>query len=231
MLRFMPFPVLSAALFTALLSTSASALSLSDLSQQDASAGLKDALTQGAEIAVKELSAPGGFSDNKGVRIELPGNLGKASRTLKMMGMGGQITQLEDSMNKAAEAAVPQAQTLLVDAISKMSVQDAKSVLTGPSDSATRYLESSSRDQIRALFLPVVKDATDQVGLAQQYNTFASQASSFGVVDSDAANIESYVTERTLDGLFEIIAEQEADIRSNPTEAATNLAKKVFGSL
>ena len=122
MLRLMPFSVLFAALFAALLSTSASAFSLSDLSQQDASAGLKDALTQGAEMAVKELSAPGGFSDNKDVRIELPGNLGKASRTLKMMGMGGQITQLEDSMNKAAEAAVPQAQTLKAAAATRFAL-------------------------------------------------------------------------------------------------------------
>ena len=134
-------------------------------------------------------------------------------------------------MNQAAEAAVPEAQTLLVNAIRDMSVQDAKAVLTGPRDSATRYLESSSRDQIRALFLPVVKKATDQVGLAQQYNTFASQAANFGVVDSSAANIESYVTERTLDGLFQMIAEQEAQIRSNPAQAASSLAKKVFGSL
>lgn len=227
----MPRLSLFAILFTSLISTSVSALSLSDLSQQDAGAGLKDALIQGADMAVKELSAPGGFSDNPDVRIELPGNLGKASRTLKMMGMGGQISQLEDKMNQAAEAAVPQAQSLLVEAIRNMSVQDAKSILTGPNDSATNYLESSSRDQIRALFLPVVKNATDQVGLAQQYNTFASQAANFGVVDSKDASVEGYVTERTLDGLFEIMAAQEADIRSNPAQAATNIAKRVFGSL
>lgn len=227
----MPRLSLFAILFTSLISTSVSALSLSDLSQQDAGAGLKDALIQGADMAVKELSAPGGFSDNPDVRIELPGNLGKASRTLKMMGMGGQISQLEDKMNQAAEAAVPQAQSLLVEAIRNMRVQDAKSILTGPNDSATNYLESSSRDQIRALFLPVVKNATDQVGLAQQYNTFASQAANFGVVDSQDASVEGYVTERTLDGLFEMMAAQEADIRSNPAQAATNIAKRVFGSL
>ena len=227
----MPRLSLFAILFTSLISTSVSALSLSDLSQQDAGAGRKDALIQGADMAVKELSAPGGFSDNPDVRIELPGNLGKASRTLKMMGMGGQISQLEDKMNQAAEAAVPQAQSLLVEAIRNMSVQDAKAILTGPNDSATNYLESSSRDQIRALFLPVVKNATDQVGLAQQYNTFASQAANFGVVDSKDASVEGYVTERTLDGLFEIMAAQEADIRSNPAQAATNIAKRVFGSL
>lgn len=227
----MPRLMLVAALLTTLFSASANALSLSDLSQQDAGKGLKDALIQGADMAVKELGAPGGFADNPDLRIELPGTLGKASRTLKMMGMGSQVTQLEDSMNKAAEAAVPQARTLLVDAISRMSVQDAKSILSGPRDSATRYLEGSSREQIRALFLPVVKKATDQVGLAQQYNTFASKAANFGVVDSQSANIEGYVTERTLDGLFEMIAKQEADIRSNPAQAATSLAKKVFGSL
>jgi hypothetical protein len=213
------------------LSASAFALSLADLTQQDASGGLKDALIQGAQVAVKQLGAPGGFSNNPEVRIELPGNLGKAARTMKMMGMGAQVTQLETSMNQAAEAAVPQAQALLVDAVKKMSVQDAKSILAGPQDSATQYLNKSSREQIRARFLPIVKQATDQVGLAQQYNAFAGQAASFGVVDAKSASIENYVTEQTLNGLFEMIAKQEASIRQNPAGAATSLAKKVFGAL
>lgn len=213
------------------LSVNAFALSLSDLSQQDAAGGLKDALTQGAKVAVQQLGKPGGFSNNPEVRIELPGKLGKAAKTMKMMGMGDQVEQLETSMNKAAEAAVPQAQALLVDAVKKMTVQDAKGILTGPQDSATQYLNKTSREQLRAKFLPIVKKATDQVGLAQQYNSFAGQAASFGVVDAKSANIESYVTEEALDGLFKMIAEQEASIRQNPTGAATSLAKKVFGVL
>jgi hypothetical protein len=213
------------------LSASAFALSLADLTQQDATGGLKDALTQGAQIAVKQLGTPGGFSNNESVRIELPGNLGKVARTMKMMGMGAEIEQLEASMNRAAEAAVPQAQALLVSAVKKMSVQDAKSIHSGPQDSATQYLNKSSREQIRAKFLPIVKQATDQVGLAQQYNSFAGQAASFGALDAKSANIESYVTEQALDGLFEIIAQQEANIRQNPAGAATSLAKKVFGAL
>ncbi|KFX69922.1 hypothetical protein TMS3_0110455 [Pseudomonas taeanensis MS-3] len=213
------------------LSASAFALSLADLTQQDATGGLKDALTQGAQIAVKQLGTPGGFSNNEAVRIELPGNLGKVARTMKMMGMGAEIEQLETSMNLAAEAAVPQAQALLVSAVKKMTVQDAKSILSGPQDSATQYLNKSSREQIRAKFLPIVKRATDQVGLAQQYNSFAGQAASFGALDAKSANIESYVTEQALDGLFEIIAQQEANIRQNPAGAATSLAKKVFGAL
>lgn len=213
------------------LSASAFALSLADLTQSDATGGLKDALVQGAQVAVKQLGAPGGFSDNPQVRIELPGNLGKAARTMKMMGMGAQVEQLETSMNQAAEAAVPQAQALLVDAVKKMTVQDAKAILAGPQDSATQYLDKSSREQIRARFLPIVKQATDQVGLAQQYNAFAGQAASFGVIDAKDANIESYVTEQALDGLFAMIAKQEASIRENPAAAATSLAKKVFGAL
>jgi len=214
-----------------LLSANVFALSLSDLSQQDASGGLKDALIQGAQVAVKQLGTPGGFSNNPDVRIELPGKLGKAAKTMKMMGMGAQVDQLEASMNRAAEAAVPEAQALLVDAVKKMTVADAKSILSGPQDSATQYLNKSSREQIRARFLPIVKQATDQVGLAQQYNAFAGQAASFGVVDAKSSTVESYVTEQALDGLFEMIAKQEASIRQNPAAAATSLAKKVFGAL
>ena len=214
-----------------LLSANVFALSLSDLSQQDASGGLKDALIQGAQVAVKQLGTPGGFSNNPDVRIELPGKLGKAAKTMKMMGMGAQVEQLESSMNKAAEAAVPQAQALLVDAVKKMTVADAKAILSGPQDSATQYLNKSSREQIRAKFLPIVKQATDQVGLAQQYNAFAGQAASFGVVDAKSSTVEGYVTEQALDGLFKMIAKQEASIRENPAAAATSLAKKVFGAL
>ena len=224
-------PRIAAFIAALALSSSAFALSLADLSQSDASGGLKDALTQGAKVAVQQLGKPGGFSNNPDLRIELPGNLGKAAKTMKMMGMGAQVEQLEASMNQAAEAAVPQAQALLVDSVKKMTVQDAKSILAGSDDSATQYLNKTSREQIRAKFLPIVKQATDQVGLAKQYNSFAGQAASFGVIDAKSANIENYVTEQALDGLFAMIAEQEASIRENPAGAATSLAKKVFGAL
>ncbi len=213
------------------LSANAFALSLADLSQQDAGSGLKDALSQGAQLAVQQLGKPGGFADDPEVRIELPGNLGKVAQTMKMLGMGSQVEQLEASMNQAAEAAVPQAQTLLLDAVRRMTVADAKEILAGPQDAATQYLDRSSREQIRVKFLPIVKQATDQVGLARQYNAFAGQAASFGAIDAKSANIENYVTEKALDGLFSVIATEEAKIRENPAEAATSLARKVFGSL
>ncbi|MGN8342108.1 DUF4197 domain-containing protein [Pseudomonas sp. SMV71] len=214
-----------------LICANAMALSLGDLSQKDATGGLKDALTQGAQVAVKQLGAPGGFSNNPDVKIELPGKLGKVASKMKAFGMGEQVDQLETSMNQAAEAAVVQAQPILVNAVKNMSVDDAKGILSGGNDSATQYLNKSSREQIRAKFLPIVKQATDKVGLAQKYNTFAGQAASLGVVDAKSANIENYVTEQALDGLFEMIGKQEATIRQNPAAAATSLAKKVFGTL
>ncbi|UVJ45125.1 DUF4197 domain-containing protein [Pseudomonas sp. LS1212] len=228
MLRSLTFTGLCAGL---LLSANVLALSLGDLSQTDATGGLKDALIQGAQVAVKQLGTPGGFSNNPEVHIGLPGNLGKAARKMKQFGMGAQVEELESSMNKAAEAAVPQAQALLVDAVKKMSVDDAKGILSGGKDSATQYLSTTSREQIRVKFLPIVKQATDKVGLAQQYNNFAGQAAALGLLDTKNANVEGYVTEQALNGLFEMIAKQEATIRENPAAAATSLAKKVFGSL
>lgn len=180
---------------------------------------------------MQQLGKPGGFSNDPDVRIELPGKLGQATSALKMMGMGKQVEQLETSMNLAAEAAVPQAQAILIDAVKQMSVQDAKGILSGPNDAATQYLNKTSREQIRAKFLPIVKQATAKVGVAQQYNALAGQAASLGVLDAKSANVEGYVTEQALNGLFAIIAEQEAGIRENPAGAATSLAKKVFGAL
>ncbi|MCP9339646.1 DUF4197 domain-containing protein [Stutzerimonas xanthomarina] len=214
-----------------LLSTGAFALSLSDLSQGDASNALKDALSQGTKVAVQQLGQPGGFSNDPDLRIELPGNIGKASRMLKMMGMGAQVEELETGMNKAAEAAVPQAQALLLEAVKKMTVADAKAILAGGNDSATQYLNKTSRDEIRTKFMPIIKQATDKVGVAQQYNALAGKASGLGAIDPKYGTVEGYVAEQTLDGLFAVIAEQEAAIRQNPTQAATSVAKKVFGVL
>lgn len=222
-------PRLISLLLCLLLSSPSFALSLAELSQGDAASGLKQALNQGAKVAVAQLGRPGGFSSDPQVRIGLPGKLGKAARTMKLMGMGAQVEQLEASMNQAAEAAVPQAQALLLQAVQNMTLQDAKAILAGPQDSATRYLDKSSREQLRSRFLPIVRQATQQVGLAQQYNAFAGQAASFGVIDAQSAQIENYVTEQALNGLFKIIAEQEAGIRRNPAQAAGSLARKVFG--
>ena len=214
-----------------LFAAQACAFSLNDLSSSQADEGLKSVLEQSTRLAVKQLSQPGGFNDNPDVHIGLPGNLGKAAQAMKMLGKGKQVTALEDSMNRAAEQAIPQAQELLLDAIKKMTISDAKDILNGPNNSATAYLDRSSREQLRSRFLPFIEQATQSSGLAQKYNSFAGQAANFGVIDAKDASLESYVTEQTLDGLFTVMGEQEASIRQNPAEAATDIAKKVFNLL
>jgi hypothetical protein len=201
---------------------------LGDISNQDAAGGLKEALTQGAGKAVGTLGRADGFLGNPKVKIPLPDGLRQAEGMMRTLGMGKQADELITAMNRAAEAAVPEAKALLVDAVKKMSVQDARGILAGGEDSATQYFKRTTSPALRERFLPIVKKATARVKLAEKYNQFAGAASKFGVKQ---ANMETYVTEKALDGLFLMIAEEEKAIRSNPVAAAGSLAKKVFGAL
>jgi len=215
----------------AIISTSASALGLSDLSNADASGGLKEALIQGADKAVSELGAVDGFFKNPQVKIPLPDSLKKAESAMRTFGMGKQADELVLRMNRAAEAAVPEAKTLLVDSVKKMSVTDAKDILTGPDDAATQYFKKTTSAPMTEKFLPIVKKATEDVKLAQQYNKFASTGAKYGLVSKDQTNLEQYVTQKTLDGVYLMMAEEEKAIRANPMGQASGLLQKVFGAI
>ena len=155
----------------------------------------------------------------------------KIESGLRMMGMKKQADELVLSMNRAAEDAAPEAKQLLVDAVIKMSVQDAKAILTGGDTAATDYFRRTTQDQLTQRFLPIVKKSTDRVGLAQQYNSLAGQGASLGLVKKDDATIETYVTRKALDGLYLMIAEQEKAFRQNPVGATSDIVKKVFGAI
>ncbi|AWM81130.1 DUF4197 domain-containing protein [Gammaproteobacteria bacterium ESL0073] len=201
-----------------------------NISQTEASTGLKSMLNQATKTAVKTLGTSGGFNNNPEVRIELPEKLESASKVLKMVGLGNQITQLENSMNAAAEAAVPEAQQILINSIQQMSFSDAKSILTGGDKATTAYLEKTNRTQLFNKLLPKVKTITNQSNLSTQYNTIVQRASALGITN-DNLKIENYVTNKAIDGLFTVIGNQESYIRNNPKEAATSAAKKVFEAL
>jgi hypothetical protein len=207
------------------------ALGLAELSNQDAVSGLKAALTQSSAMAVSKLGSPGGFLGNPRVRIPLPGSLNKAAGLMRSLGMGKYADELETTMNRAAEAAVPEGKAVLVDAVKKMTVQDAKTILTGGNDSATQYFKSTTSAALTAKFLPIVKNATSKVGLAQQYNTFAEQGAKLHLLNDKQASLEGYVTQKTLDGLFLMMAEEEKAIRQNPLGQTSKLVKKVFGAI
>jgi len=211
--------------------TQANALGVSDLTNTEASGGLKEALTQGVGKAISTLGAADGFLGNKEVKIPLPSSLKKIEKGMKLMGMGKQSDELILKMNRAAEAAVPEAKTLLVDSIKKMTVADAKAILTGPNDAATQYFKKTTSEQMAAKFLPIVEKATANVQLAESYNKYAEMGSKFGVVKKEDANINQYVTKKALDGVYLMIAKEEAAIRQDPVGQASNLLKKVFGAL
>ena len=150
---------------------------------------------------------------------------------MRMMGMGRTADELILTMNRAAEAAVPEARKLLVDSVKKMTVQDAKGILTGGDAAGTEYFRRTTHDQLRARFLPIVKHSTAKVGLAQTYNQYAEQGARFGLVKKEHANLDSYVTEKALDGLYFMIAEEEKKIRRDPVGSASSIIKKVFGAI
>jgi len=201
------------------------------LSNDEASSGLKAALSQGVDKAVSSLSVSNGFFGNKEVKIPLPDSLKKIEKGMKFIGMGEQSDELILKMNRAAEAAVPEAKALLVGSIKQMSLADAKAILTGSEDAATQYFKKTTSAQMGEKFLPIVTNATKKVQLAQTYNKYAEMGSKFGVVEEEDANIEQYITNKALDGLYLMIAKEEAAIRKDPIGQASSLLKKVFGAV
>lgn len=204
---------------------------LDALSNADINAGLKEALTRGADSAVAQLGVKDGFYGNPALKIPLPKSLQKADKAMRMFGMGNQADELILAMNRAAEAAVPQAKTLLVDAVKNMSLDDARGILTGGATSATDFFRTKTETQLTERFGPIVKAVTDKTSLAQQYNRYAGQAAQFNLVDKNQASVEQYVTQQSLDRLYRLIGEKEQAIRANPMQAGSDLLRQVFGAV
>ena len=207
------------------------AADLERITNADAASGLKQALTDGSAAAIAQLGVENGFFGNPKVKIPLPPALQRIEAALRFAGMRRQADDLVLAMNRAAEAAVPEAKALLVDSVRKMSVQDAKGILTGGDTAATDYFRRTTRSQLTQRFLPIVKKATDRVGLAEQYNGLAGQAMQLGLVKEDQATVEAYVTSKALDGLYLMIGEQEKAFRQNPLGASSDIVKRVFGAI
>ena len=207
------------------------AAGIADISNKDAVAGLKAALSDGSAAAIGKLGAENGFFNNAKVRIPLPESLKKVEGMMRAMGMKRQADELELAMNRAAESAVTEAKPLLVDAVKNMSIEDAKAILTGGDNAATEYFRRKTAEPLAKKFLPIVKKSTAQVGLAEKYNAIAGKGSQLGVIDASQASIEQYVTKKALDGLYTMIADEEKALRQDPVGATSSLVRKVFGAL
>ena len=198
-------------------------------SEADAASGVRAALERGAVAAVGLLGRPDGFLGNPKVRIPLPGFLNDAAKLLKFTGQQKRVDELVTAMNRAAEAAVPEAKALLVAAVKNLGVGDARRIITGGDGSVTRFFAEQTRTPLGAKFLPIVKRETQRVDLAERFNAVAGKASSMGLVKGDDANIEGYVTRKALDGLYLVIGEEEKKIRSDPIGTGSALLARVFG--
>ena len=213
------------------LAASAFANPLDALTEKEAGGGLKAALEAGSVAAVGKLGVEGGFMNNDAVRIKLPRVLEKARPILEMTGHGEQLEELETAMNRAAEQAVPLAKPLLVNAVKSMTLSDAKTILTGGETSVTDFFKEKTAAPLAVKFKPIVKGVTDRSKLSGQFNSAMAQATKFGLASEEQASVESYVTQRALDGLFLMIGEEEKKIRENPISYGSKAISKVFGLL
>lgn len=199
------------------------------LSETDAASGIRAALERGAGSAVSLLGRSDGFLGNPKVRIPLPGHLIQVAKLLRATGQGRKVDELETAMNRAAEAAVPEAKALLVSAARSISVDDALKIVRGGDTSVTDYFAGKTRSALGQKFLPIVTRATEKVALAERYNEVASKAMSMGLVKKEDANVQQYVSGKALDGLYLMIGEEERRIRADPVKTGSAILKKVFG--
>lgn len=213
------------------ISGAAHAASLADYTDAQTVKGLKEALTQSASGAVPKLGKENGFFGNDKVKIPLPESLQRIEGTMRTFGMGKQADELVLAMNRAAEAAVPEGKKILVDAVKKMSFEDAKSIVTGGEDAATQYFRRATSSPLRDKFLPIVAKTTQRVALAQKYDQYAGKAAKFGLIDEKDAQLDEYVTSKTLDGLYLIMAEEEKAIRQDPLGRGGYWLGKIFGTV
>ena len=213
-----------------------------NLPTSDIAAGLKEALAKGTTNAINSLGRDGGFWNNSKVRIPLPGKLEQAGKLARQLGQGAKVDAFELSMNRAAEKAVPQVAQIFGDAIRRMTLNDARGILTGGDHAATDYFRRVAGEALTARIHPIVVKATDSVGVTEKYKSFTSGSSGgelggmlgkFGGGKSNKGgsplDLDNYVTQKTIDGLFTEIGAEEQSIRTNPGARTTDLLKKVFG--
>ncbi len=199
------------------------------LTESDAAGGVRAALDRGAGAAVALLGRTDGFLGNPKVRIPLPGFLESGAKLLRLSGQGARLDELVTAMNRAAEQAVPQAMPLLRNAVKSMSVEDALRVVRGGDTAVTDFFVVKTREPLSVQFLPIVTKATERVALAAKYDAVAGKAAGFGLVKTEDANLQRYVTRKALDGLYLMIGEEERKIRRDPVGTGSALLKKVFG--
>lgn len=193
--------------------------------------GLKEALSKGTTSAIASLGKKDGFFANRKVKIPMPDSLQTIEDGLRKIGQDRYADEFVLTMNRAAEQAVPEAAEIFGGAIRSMSIQDARGILNGPEDAATKYFRRTSGEKLVNRFLPIVGKATDRVGVTSNYKQMVDKLGFMSkLVDTESLDIDRYVTNKAIDGLFLMLAREEKLIRENPAARTTELLKKVFSN-
>lgn len=200
------------------------------LSEDEIINGLKQALEVGTTNAVATVSRTDGYLKNPEIRIPLPENVMKAEKLLRATGFGNQIDEFELSMNRAAERAAPEAKTIFLDAVKQMSFTDARQILDGPDDAATQYFQGKTSGRLQEIFKPITRQAMSEVGVTGSYQSLDDKIKTIPFADQMSFDLDQYVTDKALNGLYLTLAEEEKKIRQDPAARVTDLLKKVFGS-
>jgi len=191
--------------------------------------GLKEALSIGTENAVKNVSQLDGYFGNKMIKILMPEKIQKVADVLKMAGYQQQVDDFIMSMNRAAEKAAPQAASYFKDAIKEMTVEDATKILNGGDTSATQFFKGKTQDKLYAAFKPIISSSINDVGVTRSYKEMMGQYESLPFMSKESVDLDHYVTNKSLDGLFYMIGQEEKKIRTDPAARVTDLLKNVFG--
>lgn len=211
-----------------LLKDSGVSSSASNLSNSEISSGLKEALHVGSELVVNQLGTTDGFNGDPSIHIPLPNSLKKVQSVLDKVGMSNMLDDLETRLNRAAEIATPKAKELFANAIQAMTLDDAKNILNGPSDAATRFFQSKMTPDLVKEFTPIVNESLAEAGAIKSYDNAIGEYKKLPLVPDAQADLSGYVVEKGMDGIFHYLAVQEAEIRTNPAARTTDLLKKVF---
>jgi hypothetical protein len=200
------------------------------LTEDEIVGGLKEALQMGTAKAVETVSKVNGYYGNPKIRIPLPESVQKTEKLLRTAGFGSKLDEFELSMNRAAERAAPEAKALFRDGIKKMTFSDARKILNGRENEATLYFQEKTSPGLREIAKPLVHDAMSEVGVTRTYQDLDRTARSIPFAGTYSFDLDRYVTDKALAGLFLMLAEEEKKIRENPAARTTDLLKKVFGS-
>ena len=203
--------------------------STSALTSDQASGGLKEALSRGIGTAVSSTGRPGGYFDNPTIKILMPARLQRVEQGMRAVGMGPQVDSFVKSMNAAAEEAAPAAKAILLDALKAMTFSDAKGIVTGGKTAGTEYFKRTTTEQIQAAFRPIVERAMAKTGVAQQFGTMMEKAPAVPFLKTPTVDVNQYVLDKSTDGLFTVMGQEETRIRTDPAAQVTPLLKTVFG--